>query len=266
MSDTETTTSEAQEPVVPMEPAIKEMMDAGVFFGRTKAKTHPRIKQHIIANRNGIDIINLERTEEQLEPALAFVREKAAKNANMILLATQPPAHETANKVGEEFGIPVVTLRWLGGTLTNYKVISNRLEYYKKLKSDLASGAFAGYTKKEQLDLQKQAAKMEEIFAGLEAMSSRPEVLIVIDPVFHKTAIAEARRLGIPVVALANSDADPDKIDHPVLGNTKARSSIVWFLEHVAEAIRSGRKEGEAAKAAVAAAAVVKEAAPESKE
>jgi small subunit ribosomal protein S2 len=263
MSDTETKASvaeEAQEPAAPMDPAIKEMMDAGVFFGRTKAKTHPRVKQFVIANRNGIDILNLEKTQEQIQAALSFVKAKATRGANMILVGTQPPANETLKKLGAEFGIPAVTLRWLGGTLTNYRVISHRVEYFKKLKNDLATNAFAGYTKKEQLDLQKEATKMEEIFSGLEAMAARPDVLIVIDPVFHKTAVAEARRLGIPVVALANSDADPDAIEYSVLGNTKARTSIIWFLEQIATAIRAGRKDAESAK--LAAAAAVKEAAP----
>lgn len=264
MSDMDNKVSVAEEtegPAAPVDPAIKEMMDAGVFFGRTKAKTHPRVKQHIIANRNGIDIINLEKTQEELLTALAFVKEKVARGGHLILVGTQPPANETLKKVGTEFGIPAVTLRWLGGTLTNYRVISQRLEYFKKLKSDLAANAFSGYTKKEQLDLQKEAAKMSEIFSGLEAMTARPDLLIVVDPVFHKTAVAEANRLGIPVVALSNTDADPDGVDHSVLGNTKARTAIAWFLEKIAEAVRAGRKESESNKAAATAAAV-KESAP----
>lgn len=255
MSDMDTTvpaTGEQNEPVAPMEPAIKEMMDAGVFFGRSRAKTHPRVKQHIIANRNGIDIINLEKSQEQLQPAMEFLKGKVARNANMILVATQPPAHEMALKMGAEFSMPVVTLRWLGGTLTNYRVIARRVEYFKKLKADLASGAFSGYTKKEQLDLQKEATKMEEIFSGLEAMAARPDVLLVIDPVYHKTGVAEAKRLGIPVVALANTDTDPDSVDQAVLGNTKSRTAINWFLEHAAAAIREGRKEAAMAKEAAA--------------
>lgn len=263
MSDTENKASvaeEIQEPVVPVEPAIREMMDAGVFFGRTKAKTHPRTKQHIIANRNGIDIINLDKTQESLQAALDFVKEKVARNAHPILVGTQPPANETLRNMGKEFGIPAVTLRWLGGTLTNYRVISQRVEYFKKLKADLAANAFSGYTKKEQLDLQKEAAKMEEIFSGLEVMTARPDLLIVVDPVFHKTATAEARRLGIPVVALSNTDADPDAVEYSVLGNTKARTSIIWFLEQIAGAIRAGRKEAEANKVAATAVIAAKEA------
>lgn len=266
MSDTENKASVAEEtegPAAPVDPAIKEMMDAGVFFGRTKAKTHPRAKQHIIANRNGIDIINLEKTQEVLLAALAFVKEKVARGGHLILVGTQPPANETLKKLGDEFGVPAVTLRWLGGTLTNYRVISQRLEYFKKLKSDLAANAFSGYTKKEQLDLQKEATKMAEVFSGLEAMTARPDLLIVVDPVFHKTAVAEARRLGIPVVALSNTDADPDHVEHSVLGNTKARTSIVWFLEQVAVAIRDGRKEAEANKAAAVATAAKEAAARE---
>jgi small subunit ribosomal protein S2 len=173
-----------------------------------------------------------------------------AKNISAILVATQPPLRQAVAKIGQEFSMPAVTQRWLGGTLTNYRVISRRVEYFKKLKSDLAANAFADYTKKEQLDLKKEADKMEEIFAGLTAMAARPDLLIVIDPILHKTAIAEARRLGIPIVAFANTDADLDEIDRPVLGNTKAVSSVLWFLEHLVKALREGRKEMEAAKTA----------------
>ncbi|OGY98303.1 MAG: 30S ribosomal protein S2 [Candidatus Liptonbacteria bacterium RIFCSPHIGHO2_01_FULL_57_28] len=266
MSDTENKASvaaETQEPAAPVDPAIREMMDAGVFFGRTKAKTHPRVKQHIIANRNGIDIINLEKTQETLQAALAFVQERIARGAHAILVGTQPPANETLKKLGAEFSVPAVTLRWLGGTLTNYRIISQRLEYFKKLKSDLATNAFSGYTKKEQLDLQKEATKMAEVFSGLEAMAARPDLLIVVDPVFHKTAVAEANRLGIPTVALSNTDADPDHVEHSVLGNTKARTAIIWFLEQIAGAIRVGRRELESNKAAATAAAALKETAPQ---
>jgi small subunit ribosomal protein S2 len=225
------------------------MTEAGVFYGRTRMKTNPRMKQFVLANRNGVEIINLEKTKSQLEATTEFVKSVAARGASMVLLATQPSAHEAIRRIGQEFKLPFVTRRWLGGTLTNYRIIAKRVEYFKKLKENLAKGAYKGYTKKEQLDLSKEAAKLEETLAGLEEMLSRPEVLIVIDPMMHETAVREANRLKIPVVALVNTDADPDMIQYPVVGNTKARTSIDWFVEKIAAAVRAGKSAAPASSA-----------------
>ncbi len=246
MPETDQNTTGTTEETV-TDPALREMMDAGVFYGRTRNKTSPRMKQFVLANRNGVEIINLEKTKTQMEAAAAFIKDKAAHGAAMILTATQPSAHETAEAVGKEFGLPAVTRRWLGGTLTNYRVIAKRVEYFKKLKEDLAKGAFKAYTKKEQMDLEKEAGKLKEILSGLENMTARPEVLIVIDPVMHRTAVAEANRLKIPVVAMANTDTDPLLVDYAVVGNTKARTAITWFIGQVSAALREGKAARSAA-------------------
>ena len=252
MPESEITTAAVAEETV-TDPVLKEMMEAGVFYGRTRNKTNPRMRAFILANRNGVEIINVEKSKSQMESAAAFMKEAAAKNIPMIVVATQPSAHETAKALAAEFALPVVTRRWLGGTLTNFKVISKRVEYFKKLKSDLATGAFKGYTKKEQLDLEKEAARLVETLSGLEDMTTRPEVVVVVDPVLHQTAVREANRLKIPVVAIINTDSDPTEITHPVVGNTKARTSIAWFMEKVTAAVREGRKQAAAAKAAAPA-------------
>jgi len=239
-----------------VEPLTREMIEAGVFYGRTKRKTNPKMKQYITANRNGIEIIDLRVTEEGLNKALAFLKEKAKSGAPMLFVATQAPAYEDIMSLAKEFSIPAVTTRWLGGTLTNFKVISKRIEYFKKLKADLAAGAFHKYTKKEQLDIEKESSRLEELLGTLENMTLRPEVLIVIDTNLHHTGVREARKLGIPVAAFINTDADPDLVQYPVIGNNKSRSAIKWFLEKAAEALREGRKEKAASLAAVAVAAV----------
>lgn len=240
MPETDTKAQGAPEEAV-IDPALREMMDAGVFYGRTRNKTNPKMKQFVLANRNGVEIVNLEKTKSQMEDAAKFLKSEAARGAHLILVGTQPSARELAESIGREFKLPVVARRWLGGTITNYRVIAKRVEYFKKLKEDLAQGAFKGYTKKEQLDLEKEAAKLQETLSGLEDMTGRPEILIVIDPVMHRTAVAEANRLKIPVVSLMSTDADPMLVDHGVVGNTKARTSIAWFLDKVVVAIREGR-------------------------
>ncbi len=230
------------------DPELLQMMEAGVFYGRTRNKTNPQMKKFVLANRNGVEIINVEKSKEQMEAAARFLKSAAARNASMIFLGTQPSAHDMLKQISDEFSLPFVIRRWLGGTLTNYRVIAKRVEYFKKLKEDLAKGAYKGYTKKEQLDLEKEAEKLTETLAGLEYMSSRPEVLVVVDPVMHRTAVLEANRLHIPVVALMSTDAEPSLVQYPVVGNTKAKTSIDWFTAKIAEAIRSGKKEAAAAK------------------
>lgn len=227
---------------LPNSDALKEMMDAGVYYGRKKTKTNPKVKSFILANRGGVEIIDLNRTLAGIESAVAFVKEKALNGALFLVVGTQPPAVGIVS-FAKEFNFPYVCLRWIGGTLTNFKTIFKRIEYYKKLREDLASGALAKYTKKERLNAEREIRRSEELFGGLENLNKLPEVVIIIDPQSHRYAVREARKLGIPIVALANTDADPDLIDYPVIGNTAARKGIEWFLGKIGEAIRTGRLE-----------------------
>lgn len=231
-------------------PEFKEMIDAGVFYGRKKSKTHPRMKQFILGNRSGIEIINLLKTKELLEKALNFLKEKAASGAPMLFVATQPPAEDAA-KAAAELGIPTVGVRWLGGTLTNFKVIQSRIEYFRKLKSDWEKGALEKYTKKERLGIERELKRLQELFSGLESMTALPEVMVMIDANLHHTALKEAKHMNIPVVAFVNTDSDPLGIDYPVVGNARAKTSIDWFMSKVKDVLA----EAKAARAAQAAAA-----------
>jgi small subunit ribosomal protein S2 len=222
---------------------FREMVEAGVFFGRKKSRTNPKMKPAILTNRNGIEIVNLAKTVEALEATLAFVRDTARKGGLLLIVATQPPA-ESIVKLATEFGYPYVVRRWLGGTLTNFKVIAKRVEQFKKMKADLASGAYEKYTKKERVMIERQITHMDELMGGLESLTAKPDALLVIDTQLHKTAIHEANHLGIPVVAFVNTDSDPSKITYPVPGNNKARSSITWFVGKLKGAIEEGRRLG----------------------
>lgn len=218
----------------------KELLDAGVFYGRTKSKTNPKMKQFVLANRNGIEIINVLKTIETLERALGFLKEIVKNGGLVLFVGTQPAAEDLVRDLGEKLKMPYVTRRWLGGTLTNFKVISKRVEHYTKTKSDFASGALQKYTKKERVGIDREIKKLEELMGGLVNLTRLPEALVVIDPQLHMTAVREARRLRIPVIALADVDADPDLLTHPVIANNKARKSIAWFLGKVEETIREG--------------------------
>ncbi len=222
------------------EEASREMIDAGVFYGRRKSKTNPKMREHVLTNRGGIEIINLAKTADGLESALAFLKEKVRNGALVLFVGTQPAVEEGIVRVAGKFNFPYVTNRWPGGALTNFKIVSKRIEYFKKLRSDFASGALEKYTKKERVGLEKEMNKLKELFGGLEHLIKEPDVLVVVDPNMHNTAVREANRLKIPIVALANVDSNPDEIDYLVPGNDNARRSTSWFLSKVETAIDEG--------------------------
>lgn len=235
--------------------ASKEMIEAGVFYGRKKSKSNPKMKQYVLLNRAGIEIINLGKTADALESATGFLKEKVRQGGLVLLVGTQPAAEAGILKLAQKFALPYVNLGWSGGTLTNFKIISKRVEYLQKLRSDFATGALGKYTKKERLDLEKEMRRLEELFGGLENLRKVPDAVVMIDPNLHLTALREARRLKIPVIALGNVDCDPDLIEYLVPGNDKARKSIDWFLGKVETAIEEGLAARTAEIAAAAAAA-----------
>jgi small subunit ribosomal protein S2 len=226
-----------------IEAAVKEMIDAGVFYGKKKSKTHPRMKPFILNNRNGIEIINLYKTLETLERAEVFVKEKVPGGGMVLLVATQPAFEEEVLAAAKRLECPAVTRRWLGGTLTNFKVISKRMEYYHKLKSDSERNAFDRYTKKERVRIEHEVERLGEFFRGLERLTRLPDMVLVIDPVLHTAAVREARRLRIPVIGFSNVDCDPETLDVAVIGNTKGKTSVLWFLAHIERAIAEARKK-----------------------
>lgn len=224
------------------EGAFKELTDAGVFLGRKKTKTHPRMRPYILTTRNEIEIISLQKTTEGVEKASAFIKEKIRNGGTIVAVGTQPQAAEAITAFAKELDIPYVNVRWLGGLITNFKVLSKRIEYYKKLKMELGSGALVDkYTKKERLGFERELRRLEELFGGLGNYAAIPSILLVIDPNPHMTAVKEAKLMGIPVVSYVNTDLDPEIVDYPIVGNTKARMSISWFLGKMKEAIKEGK-------------------------
>lgn len=242
----------AEEPIVqPVEtiddPEVNAMVEAGVFVGRTKMKTYPRMRPYILTTRNNVEVFHMGKILEKLDEVLTFVKAKAANRATVLFVGTQPASTDAILDIEKTFGFPGVTVRWLGGTITNFRVISKSIERYKKLKADIASGALAEkYTKKEQLGMRKELEKMEELMSGIETMTAKPDVMVVIDPMAHKAAVREARKMNIPIVAYVNSDTNPDEVDYFVPGNTRSRASVNWFLGKIKAAIKEGQKEAEA--------------------
>jgi small subunit ribosomal protein S2 len=237
MSDV--TEQATQSSVYPAE-GSREMIEAGVFYGRKKSKTNPKMRPFILANRGGIEVINLQKTGEMADKAMGFIEEKVRQNAVVLLVGIEPGAEAIITRLAKKFDLPYVTFRWVGGAITNFKIILKRIEHMKKLRTDLASGALNKYTKKERLELEREMNRLQELMGGLETLTREPDLMIMADPNLHHTALREARRKKIPVVALANVDANPDHIDYMVPGNDKSKQSIEWFFGLVEKAIADG--------------------------
>jgi small subunit ribosomal protein S2 len=239
MTDEIMTQSQAEQASYPAA-GSREMIEAGVFYGRKKSKTNPKMRQFILADRAGIEIIDLEKTATGLERAIGFVREKVKNGGLVFLVGTQPAVEESILALAKRFSLPYVSFRWVGGTITNFKIISGRVAHLKKLREGLATGALDKYTKKERLDMEREVKRLEELMGGLEDLPREPDLMIIIDPNLHTTAVREAVIKKIPVVALANVDADPDVINYLVPGNDKAKMSVEWFLKKMENAIEEG--------------------------
>lgn len=219
---------------------LREMMQAGVMYGHKKSKTNPKFKSYIHTARNGIEIIDLPQTLSALERAVEFLKNQLKENKKILLVALQPAAREAMQNLAKEFNLSYVSERWVGGLLTNFKVLSQRIEYFKKVQADWEKGEFEKYTKKERAVINRDIGRMRKIFAGLEDLTRLPDVLFIIDTSLkgHTTAIREARRMKIPIVGIIDSDDDPELIDYPIPANDHAKVSIEWVIGRIKENLR----------------------------
>lgn len=224
------------------EAAFKELIEAGVFYGRKKTKCNPKMKPYILGIRNDFTIINLKKTLEKIEEASIFLKEKIRSGANILLVGTHP-ASRYIKDISLELNLPFINNRWIGGLLTNFEVISQRIKFLKKLRENIQGGMLEKYTKKERLKIMREFNKLEEMFSSIENLNELPQLLIVIDPQIHSTAVQEANKLKIPIIAFANTDTNPELIDILVCGNTLSSKSVNWFLEKIKKAIQEARLE-----------------------
>ncbi len=227
-----------------VDPALLEAMArAGVVYGRKKSKTHPRMRPYIFTTRNGIEMFDLTQTWAALERAGAFLQTVVAKSGMILIVGTAPAAKEFVAALAAKFKLPYVVERWLGGTLTNFKTISERLQYYLKLRADRDAGRLEKYTKKERIEFDKEIKRLTTLFGGLEGMTALPQALLIVGASKHATAVREARRMKIPIVALMSTDMNPELIDYPIPGNDNARSSIAWVLGEIEKYLEKGKAE-----------------------
>lgn len=212
---------------------FSDMIKAGVIYGRKKSKTNPKMGPYIFATRKGIEIFDLPQTLNLLDKAIVFLKEKMEKKLPVLVVGTQPAAKDLVKKFAEKFGFSYVVERWLGGTMTNFKVISKRIEYFIRLKSDKATGRLEKYTKRERLKIDENIQKLSKVLSGIEKMIHLPDVVMIFDVEEHQTAAREANRLKIPIIGVANSDSNPDQINYLIPANDNSKTSITWILEYM---------------------------------
>ena len=224
--------------------SMKDLLEAGVHFGHQTRRWNPKMKDYIFGARNGIYIIDLQKTVGKLRDALAFVSDLAASGGNVLFVGTKRQAQEVIAEESARCGMYYVNQRWLGGTLTNFATIRKSLSRLRDLE-EIAAGERV-VTKKEAAQLEKERLRLEKTLSGIKALDRLPQALFIVDPHAEKIAVAEANKLGIPVVAVVDTNCDPEPIDYPIPGNDDAIRAIKLFAGLVADSIAEGRQVWEA--------------------
>jgi small subunit ribosomal protein S2 len=219
---------------------IKELLEAGVHFGHQTNRWNPKMKRYIFGERNGIHLIDLQQTAQRLEAACAFARDTVAAGHTVLFVGTKRQAVEIIEEEARRAGMPMVTQRWLGGMLTNFATIRKSIDKLKKLETVVAEGHQSGLTKKELHRMEKQRIKLEKYLSGIKDMTTLPGCVFVVDTKIEHIAVREANRLSIPVIAIVDTNCDPDGIDYPIPGNDDAIRSIRLIVSRIADACIEG--------------------------
>ena len=222
--------------------SMKQLLEAGVHFGHQTRRWNPKMAQYIFTERNGIYIIDLQKTVKKLEEAYFFVRDVAAAGDSVLFVGTKKQAQEAVKEEAERCGQFYVNARWLGGMLTNFKTMRRRVDRLNQLKKMEEDGTFNLLPKKEVVKLKLEIEKLEKYLGGVKEMKKLPGALFVIDPRKEKNAIAEARKLGVHIVAIVDTNCDPDEVDYVIPGNDDAIRAIKLISQTMANAVLEGRQ------------------------
>jgi small subunit ribosomal protein S2 len=233
-------------------PSIEEMLKAGVHFGHQSAKWHPKMRPFIFGVRQGVHVMDVEKTQAQLEKALAFVTEITAKGGNVLMVGTKSQAQDVIAKYGKESGMPYVNVRWLGGTLTNFPQIQRLIRHYLDLKDKREKGELRKYTKLEQLQFDREIAELDEKIGGISTMTRLPDAVFILDARAEKTVVREATTMHVPIVALVDSNVNPTGVAYIIPGNDDASASLDLITKLVAEAVKEGKAKAATIRAAAA--------------
>ena len=219
---------------------MKQMLEAGVHFGHQTRRWNPKMKPYIFGARNGIHIIDLQKTVKLFDKAYGFIVKTVADGYSVLFVGTKKQAHDSVTEESERCGMFYVVNRWLGGTLTNFQTIRKSINRLKELEAMKREGTLSRYTKKEALQMEKEMVKLEKNLGGIKNMDDIPGAVFVVDPKKEHIAVREARKLGIPVVAIADTNCDPDEIDYIIPGNDDAIRAIRLVCSKIADACIEG--------------------------
>jgi small subunit ribosomal protein S2 len=234
--------------------SMKELLEAGVHFGHQTKRWNPKMKDFIFGERNGIYIIDLQKTHRLLQDALQYVQDLASQGRTIMFVGTKRQAQEAVAEEAQRAGMPYVNERWLGGLLTNFVTIRKSLDRLRELEAMSTDGRHERLTKKEVAGLEKERGKIEKNLKGIKGMKNVPDAIFVIDTRKESIAVQEARKLKIPVIGIVDTNCDPDEVDHVIPGNDDALRAIKLFAGRVADAVLAGRgiRESRAAESAAA--------------
>jgi len=221
---------------------MKELLEAGVHFGHQTKRWNPKMKPYIFGARNGIYILDLQQTVKLFDVAYAFVRETVSKGEKILFVGTKRQAQEAIYEEAERCGMLYVNHRWLGGTLTNFQTIKKSIDKLKELETMEQKEEFQKLPKKEVLQLQKKGANLNKYLGGIKDLDRFPGALFIVDPKRERIAVSEARKLGVPTVAIVDSNCDPDEIDYVIPGNDDAIRAIRLFATKIADAVIEGKR------------------------
>jgi small subunit ribosomal protein S2 len=237
-----------------VEITMKELLEAGVHFGHQTRRWNPKMKEYIFGERNGIHIIDLQKTLKMFRDAARFVSEMAGQGKVILFVGTKRQAQEAIKEEAQRCGMYFVNNRWLGGTLTNWATLQKSIKRLKELKAMIEDGRMAQLSKKEAARLERELKHLQQNLEGIENMATPPDAIFVIDSNSEEIAVRESRRMGIPVVAVVDTNCDPDVVDHVIPGNDDALRAIRLFTSKIADAVTEGRTMYESTQAPEAAA------------
>ena len=222
--------------------SMKQLLEAGVHFGHQTRRWNPKMAPYIFTERNGIYIIDLQKTVRKLEDAYNYVRDLSADNGTLLFVGTKKQAQDSIREEATRAGMPFVNARWLGGMLTNFKTIQNRIKRLQQLKQMKEDGTFDLLTKKEAAKLDLEIEKLEKFLGGITGMKKIPDAMFIVDPRKERIAVAEAHKLGIPIIAIVDTNCDPDEIDYVIPGNDDAIRAVRLISGAMADAVIEGRQ------------------------
>src|SRR3989339_51118 len=220
---------------------VEKMFKAGAHYGYSKTRRHPSVAKYIYTTKNKVDIINLEKTTIMLESAILFVKNLGAQNKTLLFVGTKPEAKVATKDMAESLNMPYVTERWIGGTLSNFTEIKKRITELENYRKDSTTGGLDKYTKKERVVMAKKMEKLTRYYSGLIGLKKAPDALLIIDARSEHIASTEAKRSGVPVIALVNSDSNIKSLDYPIVANDAGIPSIKFFITAIGNAYKESQ-------------------------